>query len=114
MSEASPDLLRVVEKGGVCFIGILDIFGFEVFDENSLEQLLINYANDKLQYFFTQTAISLVMAQYREENIDTSAILSHFNDVSPTLELLEGRPLEAPPAPTKSTAMSCFENPYDE
>ena len=36
------------------------------------------------------------MAQYKEEGIDTSAILSHFQDVSPTLELLEGRPLEAP------------------
>lgn len=53
-------------------------------------QLLINYANDKLQYFFTQTAISLVMREYREEGIDTSSILSHFNDVSPTLALVEG------------------------
>jgi hypothetical protein len=59
----------------------------------------------RLQYCFTQTAISLVVALYQEENICTDNIISPFSDISPTLALLEG--IGRADAPTElSTNMS--------
>ncbi|NWV04644.1 MYO15 protein, partial [Ptilonorhynchus violaceus] len=52
-----------------CAVGIVDIHGFEDLEVNSLEQLCINFANEHLQWFFSQTVIAQEEEEYSQEQL---------------------------------------------
>lgn len=55
-------------------IGILDIYGFEIFERNSFEQLCINYVNEKLQQIFIQLTLRTEQEEYAREQIKWTPI----------------------------------------
>uniref|UniRef100_A0A672FVM4 Unconventional myosin-Ih-like n=1 Tax=Salarias fasciatus TaxID=181472 RepID=A0A672FVM4_SALFA len=60
-------------------IGLLDIYGFEVFSVNSFEQFCINYCNEKLQQLFIQLTLKSEQEEYEVEGIEWEPV-PYFNN----------------------------------
>ncbi|KIR59675.1 myosin-1 [Cryptococcus bacillisporus CA1873] len=70
-------------------IGVLDIYGFEIFQDNSFEQLSINYVNEKLQQIFIELTLKAEQEEYVREQIKWTPI--KFFDNSVVCSLIEDR-----------------------
>ncbi|XP_066988830.1 unconventional myosin IC isoform X3 [Macrobrachium rosenbergii] len=71
--------LDSVEKGRKTLLGILDIYGFEIFNKNGFEQFCINYCNEKLQQVFIELTLKSEQEEYRKEGIEWEQI-SYFDN----------------------------------
>nr|AAQ88310.1 myosin A [Gregarina polymorpha] len=77
------------EGGWPAYMGMLDIFGFEVFKNNSLEQLFINVTNEMLQKNFTDTVFERESKLYKDEGIPITDLI--FTSNAEVIEALSGR-----------------------
>ncbi|XP_067021263.1 unconventional myosin-Ia-like isoform X5 [Acropora muricata] len=73
------DSIRVKKRGKRKVIGVLDIYGFEIFQTNSFEQFIINYCNEKLQQIFIELTLQSEQEEYVREGIEWTAI-DYFNN----------------------------------
>ncbi|XP_041087041.1 unconventional myosin-If-like isoform X1 [Polyodon spathula] len=60
-------------------IGVLDIYGFEIFKRNGFEQFCINFVNEKLQQIFIELTLKAEQEEYVQEGIKWSPI-EYFNN----------------------------------
>uniref|UniRef100_A0A8D2Q9B9 Unconventional myosin-VI n=1 Tax=Varanus komodoensis TaxID=61221 RepID=A0A8D2Q9B9_VARKO len=72
-----------------CFIGVLDIAGFEYFEHNSFEQFCINYCNEKLQQFFNERILKEEQELYQKEDLGVNEV--HYVDNQDCIDLIEGK-----------------------
>ena len=74
-------------------IGVLDIFGFETFKTNSLEQMFINLANEQLQWYFNSFIFVKEEEEYKREGINLASIDFTNNDL--TLDMFKNHLMSA-------------------
>jgi len=71
-------------------VGILDIFGFEKFDKNSLEQMCINFTNERLQYQFNAHVFAQEKKLYAEEELKVDKLAAAFDRIKVLVDQNEG------------------------
>lgn len=94
-----PDIIAQSQPSGAAgattavghSIGILDIYGFEIFEVNSFEQLCINYVNETLHQVFIDLTLRAEQDEYVQEGIQWEQI-DYINN-KPTVDFLTGRPM---------------------
>lgn len=72
------------------FTGILDIFGFEILQTNSFEQLCINFTNERLQQQFNEYVFDREQNIYKAEGLEWDAI--QYKDNQPVIDLIGKKP----------------------
>jgi myosin-15 len=84
----------IVQRGGLhdaARISLLDIFGFENLNDNSFEQLCINYASESLQLYFNKYVFKLEQQEYSRERLDWTSMT--WMDNTPVIQLLGKKPV---------------------
>lgn len=62
-------------------LGILDIYGFEIFGKNCFEQFCINFCNEKLQQLFIELTLKSEQEEYLREGIDWEPVTYFDNKI---------------------------------
>ncbi len=62
-------------------LGFLLNSGFEIFEDNSFEQLCINYVNEKLQQIFIELTLKTEQEEYVREQIKWTPIKCEWYEI---------------------------------
>uniref|UniRef100_A0A669EHC7 Unconventional myosin-Ih n=1 Tax=Oreochromis niloticus TaxID=8128 RepID=A0A669EHC7_ORENI len=79
INESLANMVSNKDSSRKTVIGLLDIYGFEVFSVNSFEQFCINYCNEKLQQLFIELTLKSEQEEYEMEGIEWEPV-PYFNN----------------------------------
>ena len=77
-------------SGDVHSIILTDLFGFECFPRNSIDQLIVNSVNEQMQYHFNQRMFVWEMIEQEEEQVPVTKL--HFYDNKLAVDHLMNNP----------------------
>ncbi|CAB3231368.1 unnamed protein product [Arctia plantaginis] len=72
-------------------VSLLDMFGFECYHRNRLEQLIVNTTNEQIQFLYNQRMFAWEMQETADEEVPFASL--HFYDNKNSVDQLMGRPL---------------------
>lgn len=90
----------------------MDIFGFEIFEKNSLEQFFINFANERLQSLYIEYIFKNECKIFEEEGLAEYTQLIVYTDNKPIVNALEYHKL--PPGIFNLVDGACAMNKTDD
>ncbi|XP_067934341.1 unconventional myosin-Ic-like [Watersipora subatra] len=85
------DSLMSQKKERKMLFGLLDIYGFEIFESNGFEQFCINYCNEKLQQLFIELTLKSEQEEYLREGIEWEPV-EYFNNKI-ICDLIDSKPM---------------------
>ncbi|XP_034827357.1 neither inactivation nor afterpotential protein C isoform X2 [Maniola hyperantus] len=72
-------------------VSLLDMFGFECYHRNRLEQLIVNTTNEQMQFLYNQRVFAWEMQEAAEEEVPVTDLM--FYDNKNSVDQLMGKPL---------------------
>ena len=101
-----------IPDGSFNSFGLLDIFGFENFDMNSIEQFCINYTNEKLQFLYITYVFTGEKTIFINEGLADKIGVIHCTDNSSIIELMDKA--KSPPGIFNLLDSNCIANKDDK
>ncbi|KAI8818072.1 amoeboid myosin I-like protein [Fimicolochytrium jonesii] len=89
VNNAMASLAAGLRETAQLSLGVLDIFGFEIFERNGFEQFCINYVNERLQQIFIELTLKSEQEEYQREGIQWTPI-EYFNN-KVVVDLIESK-----------------------
>ncbi|TPX68482.1 hypothetical protein SpCBS45565_g02989 [Spizellomyces sp. 'palustris'] len=89
VNTAMANLAAGLREKSQLSLGVLDIFGFEIFERNGFEQFCINYVNERLQQIFIELTLKSEQEEYQREGIKWTPI-DYFNN-KVVVDLIESK-----------------------